>query len=99
MSPTPELYKQVSAKADGIEVELKRLGRWCEQPLPEDRFVNMGAFGSQTMTFEQWIQFVLIPRIRDIIATQADFPNESNLAPYAIRYFDGDLEAEHLHQL
>ena len=99
MSTTPEQYKQVSSKADEIEAELKRLGRWSAQPLPEDRFENMGAFGSQTMTFEQWIQFVLIVRIRDIIASKDEFPDESNLAPYAIRYFDGDPDADGLYQL
>ncbi|HRI78066.1 MAG TPA: YqcC family protein [Cyclobacteriaceae bacterium] len=97
--PAPELYKQVSAKAGEIEAELKRLGRWDSQPLPDDRFEDMGAFGSHTMTFEQWIQFVLIPRINGIIANHDEFPSESNLAPYAIRYFDGDPDAENIHQL
>jgi len=99
MRPIPELYKQVFAKAGEIEAELIRLGRWEAQPLPDDRFVNMGAFGSNTMAFEQWIQFILLPRIRDIIASNGEFPSESNLAPYAIRYFDGDPDAENLHQL
>jgi len=99
MGPTPELYRQVSAKAGHIEVELKKLGRWDAQSLPDDRFENMGAFGRNTMTFEQWIQFILLPRIRDIVASNGEFPSESNLAPYAIRYFDGDPDAENLHQL
>ena len=98
MHPSPELYKQVSAKAGEIEAELKKLGRWSAQPLPEDRFENMGAFGSQTMTFEQWIQFVLIPRIIEIITHKDEFPTESNLAPYAIRYFDGDRDADNLYE-
>ena len=51
------------------------------------------------MTFEQWIQFVLIPRIHAIVADQDDFPDGSMLGPYAIRVFDGDLEASKLHDL
>ncbi len=94
-----EIYQLVSTKAGEIEAELKRLGRWSQNTLPDEVFENMGAFGSNTMSFEQWIQFVLIPRIREIVEEQGDFPAESNLAPYAIRYFDGDSDAHPLWQM
>lgn len=93
------IYKHVFTKAIEIEAELKHLNRWGKEPLPPERFENMGAFGSNTMAFEQWIQFVLLPRIREIVETHGEFPDESSLAPYAIRYFDGDTEADHLHEL
>ena len=51
------------------------------------------------MRFEQWLQFILIPRIKSIIEERDEFPDGSMLAPYAIRYFDGDLDAGPLHDL
>lgn len=93
MAEAPIRYEKVAAAAARIRVELKRLGRWRDQPLPEEAFRDMGAFGSKTMTYEQWIQFVLLPNIDTIIAGQADLPEESNLAVYGIRYFDGDPDA------
>jgi len=54
----------------------------------------MGAFGENTMSFEQWMQFVLIPRLREIVRDRAEFPPASALAVYAVRAFDGDDEAE-----
>lgn len=93
------VYELVASKADEIEAELKRLGRWMENPLPDECFIEMGAFGSNTMGFEQWLQFVLIPRIREIIEEKSDFPAGSNLAPYGIRYFDGDINAEPLQDI
>lgn len=95
----PSLYTQALAKADEIEAELKRLRRWESQRPPEEKFDNMGAFGSNTMPFEQWLQFVLIPRIHDIVKDQEEFPPESNLATYCIRSFDGNTEAGSLHQI
>jgi uncharacterized protein YqcC (DUF446 family) len=92
-------YELVASKADEIEAELKRLGRWIVNPLPDEYLINMGAFGSNTMGFEQWLQFVLIPRIREIVKEKSDFPAGSNLAPYGIRYFDGDTNAERLQDL
>jgi uncharacterized protein YqcC (DUF446 family) len=93
------MYELVSSKADEIEAELKRLGRWMENPLPDECFINMGAFGSNTMSFEQWLQFVLIPRIREIVKEQSDFPAGSNLAPYGVRYFDGDTNVATLQDI
>jgi len=94
-----DFYTQVSNKATEIEAELKRLNRWSAEPLPPAKFENMGAFGSNTMTFEQWLQFILIPRIHAIVEEKGEFPNNSMLAPYAIRVFDGDPEAGKLHDL
>jgi uncharacterized protein YqcC (DUF446 family) len=91
-----DIYQLASAKADEIESELKRLSRWSQQPLPDEAFEDMGAFGSNTMSFEHWLQFVLIPRIREIVDDQGDFPVGSYVASYAMRYFDGDSQADTL---
>src|SRR5688572_4673308 len=92
-------YELVLIKASEIEAELKRLNRWSISPLPPDKFEDMGAFGGNTMSFEQWLQFVLIPRIQEIVDQKEDFPRESMLAPYAIRYFNGDMGVDDLQQL
>lgn len=91
-----ELYAYVSAKAKEIENELRRLNRWQADPLPDEKFTDMGAFGSNTMSFEQWLQFVLIPRIYEIIESNGTFPEESHLSTNAIRYFDGDDDSDSL---
>lgn len=96
MAPTPELYAQAGAMADRMEAELKRIGMWQQEPLPDEVFEDMGAFGYKTMAFEQWLQFILIPRVRDIIAAQDDFPEESEVGVYAVRAFDGYPDADAL---
>lgn len=94
-----DIYNLATNKASEIESELRRLNRWSADPLPSEKFKDMGAFGSNTMVFEQWLQFVLIPRIHAIAEEKGEFPNNSMLAPYAIRVFDGDPEAGNLHDL
>jgi uncharacterized protein YqcC (DUF446 family) len=92
-------YAAVEGKANEIEAELRALGRWSNEDLPHDCYENMGAFGSNTMAFEQWLQFILIPRIRQIIEAKDNFPSGSQLASYAIRVFNGDPESNKLHEL
>jgi uncharacterized protein YqcC (DUF446 family) len=98
-SPVPDLHMLIAAKAVEIEEELRWLNRWQSEPLPADKYENMGAFGSNTMAFEQWLQFVLIPRIQQIVNDRDNFPSGSMLATYAVRAFDGDHEAAHLQKL
>jgi uncharacterized protein YqcC (DUF446 family) len=51
------------------------------------------------MTFAQWLQFVFIPSVRNILGTKGDFPAYSMVGTQAIREFDGDERASRLVQL
>ncbi|MEK6780995.1 MAG: YqcC family protein [Bacteroidota bacterium] len=95
---TYDHHTLATTKANEIEAELKRLNRWSG-PLPPEKFEDMGAFGSNTMAFEQWLQFILLPRIHQIVEEKGEFPEGSALATYAIRAFDGDPEAGQLQDL
>ena len=95
----PDIHQQAETIANKIEEELRALGRWDKEPLPPDKYEGMGAFGSNTMAFVQWLQFILIPRIREIAQEKGDFPAGSMLAAYAVREFDGDPNSGQLHGL
>jgi uncharacterized protein YqcC (DUF446 family) len=99
MSLTEFQYREADRLANAIEEELKQIGRWSDEPLPMEAYENMGAFGGNTMAFEQWIQFILLERIRDIVTQQGDFPTQSSLGAYAVRVFDGDPQSTTLHRL
>jgi len=79
-----------------IEDELRRLAWWDDQPLPADRFVDMGPFGGRTMAFSQWLQFVFLPAASEAAAGRRDWPNSSDVGTYAVREFDGVTEADPL---
>ena len=89
-------WEEARKKADEIEACLRSINRWQAEPLPDHLFENMGPFGSSTMSFDQWIQFVLVPTIRDIVREQASFPPYSQVGVYAVRTLDGDTEAQPL---
>ncbi len=99
MAHNTDLYTRVSAVAQQIEAELKRLGGWQAEPLPREAFQNMGAFGSNTMSFPQWLQFVLLERVKEIVAEQGDFPAESQVGVYAMGEFEGAPDVIQLQNL
>ena len=92
-------YMAVERKIDEIEAEMRRIGMWQEEPLPPEMYNFTRAFGMDTMAGAQWLQFILIPRVRSIIAERGDFPNGSAVAVWASREFDGYPGADDLHTL
>jgi uncharacterized protein YqcC (DUF446 family) len=89
-------YDRASQYADRIEAELRGIGGWQPLPLPEEAYQSRSAFGGDTMSFYQWLQFVLVPRIRDIAASSGQFPSSSQVGAYAVRELDGVNEASGL---
>lgn len=92
------IYEEAGVKIREIEDELKRLGRWKKETPPKEKFQNMGPFGMKTMSVEEWIQFVLIPRVKEIIKQKEKFPL-SQFAVYATRNLDGDPDGARLLEL
>lgn len=90
------IYENCALQINKIELELKRLNVWSSEPIAEEKFNNMGAFGSKTMAFTEWLQFVLIPKVQAIIENKGLFPQKSNTATFAFREFDGWDEAKPL---
>jgi len=86
----------IASIAEALEAELRALGRWAAEPPPPAAFENMGAFGGNTMAFEQWIQFVLLERIRELVRTRGALPSGSQVGVYAVRALDGDYDADRL---
>ncbi|MBL8695160.1 MAG: YqcC family protein [Planctomycetes bacterium] len=90
------LAQRALEKIDAIEAELRRLGRWQATPLEPGAYEFKAAFGADTMTFSQWLQFILVPRVREIAAGGGEFPSRSAVGAYALRELDGDYAAADL---
>ena len=91
--------QRAGAIAQRLQTAMTVLGRWSEAALDPDRLVDMGAFGMNTLAPEEWIQFVLVPRLRDIATSDGDLPGSSNTAAWATRQFDGDPAADPIVEL
>jgi uncharacterized protein YqcC (DUF446 family) len=53
-----------------------------------------GAFGAPDLTFTQWLEHVLCPRLIAVAAGTEAPPAASNLSAKAVREFDGFDEAD-----
>ncbi|MBK6939046.1 MAG: YqcC family protein [Planctomycetes bacterium] len=94
--PAESRYDEARLRAQDIEDELRRLGRWGDARPADEAFESEAAFFADRMTFEAWLQWVLLPRVREICAQHGEFPPSSQLGPYAVRQFDGDTASGEL---
>lgn len=92
--PSPDdPYLAAHALADRLESSMRDNEIWPGAPPPGPIQIK-GAFGRENMAFEQWLAWVFLPRLRQIVAQRGDFPPGSQVAAYAVREFDGRPECQ-----
>ncbi len=89
-------HAQVAQMIDRIEAEMRAIGLWQTEALELSRYEFSQAFAMDTMSFSQWLQFVFIARVREIISAHGAFPAQSMVAAQAVRQYDGSPEASKL---
>jgi len=92
----PQQFHEVQTKFDSIVREMKNSGLWQDQPLAPEQYNFNRAFGMDTMAYSQWLQFIFIPRVAELLRTAGEFPSSSSVGAQAIREFDGCSEAQGL---
>ena len=77
----------ISSALMDIEAEMHRLNLWADQPLPVEAFTSEQPFCIDTMDFPQWLQFVFLPRMHDLLESSSPLPDTCQIAPMAEMYF------------
>lgn len=72
---------------DGIEALMGKLDLWqTHSPSPE-ALLSRQPFCMDTLSFSQWLQFMFLPRMREILEQQQAWPNSCEIKPMAEEYF------------
>lgn len=93
MSDSRDQIGQVADSLLRIEIELRRLGLWDEEPPPPEAFQSTQPFCIDTLEFTQWVQFVFVERMKVIIENDHPLPAVSGIAPMAEEHFRGRAES------
>lgn len=78
-SRAPELAEQLLL----IERELRALGAWQTLPPSPQALASREPFCVDTLTFEQWLQWVFLPRMKAILEAGAALPAASGILAMA----------------
>ena len=66
-----------------LEAELRKHDWWEEQAPPASTLASQQPFCVDQLAFEQWLQWVFLPRMKDIIETSRPLPTQSGIFVYA----------------
>jgi uncharacterized protein YqcC (DUF446 family) len=86
----------LATKLDQIEAEMRSIGMWSDVAPSAEKFQSRVAFYGDTMSFDQWLQFVFVPRVRDVLSGASPAPKSSSVGAQAVREFDGLDKANRL---
>ncbi len=97
MTSPEQARQQLQEALVMVERELRRVGLWQSEPPPAEAFENDKPFCVDTMTFPQWLQFVMMERLEQLLHKGASMPAYCDTAPMAEEYFKAEgIEARAL---
>ncbi|MFT4809406.1 MAG: hypothetical protein ACI9LX_002755 [Paraglaciecola sp.] len=90
-------HKEVEILIIKLEQSLREALLWSSfAPSVEDLQSKL-PFALDTMPFEQWLQFVFIPKMSEIVNTQGILPENMHLLPMAEQCFiTADKQSAHM---
>nr|WP_298147939.1 YqcC family protein [uncultured Pseudomonas sp.] len=83
-----------------IERELRVLGWWQVEPPSAQALASQEPFCVDSMAFEQWLQWIFLPRMKHMLESSAVLPSISGIQPMAEQvYGQGNAQARALIRL
>ena len=77
-----------------LETHMRSVGLWSNAHPAPSALMSTEPFCVDTLSFEQWLQFVMIPRFQHMIWQKTPLPNQCDIAPMAQEAFKNkQLEA------
>ena len=80
-------HNLIREKLSQIEAELKTLALWQATPPDAESLASQKPFCCDTLSFEQWLQFICLPRLGALLDAGATLPNKMALCPMAEESF------------
>lgn len=81
--PSNQRERALLAVVDGLEAELRRAQLWDPEPPSAEMLTSSQPFCIDTLALSQWLQWLLIPKMRSVLAGERPMPTRSAIYPLA----------------
>lgn len=78
---TDPLWSELADAVLDLERELRGLGLWAQHPPAAELLASQQPFCVDTLGFEQWLQWIFVPRMTAIIQHGRSLPGAFSIAP------------------
>ncbi|MGS2720284.1 YqcC family protein [Paraglaciecola aestuariivivens] len=79
----PRSYKEVEILLINLEQAMCEVNLWSSSAPAKSALTSTVPFAYDKMPFEQWLQFIFIPKMRGLIQNQQALPTQLALSPMA----------------
>ncbi|HZF29260.1 MAG TPA: YqcC family protein [Gammaproteobacteria bacterium] len=76
-------HRALSVIVDALEATLRRMRLWEQESPDAVRLASTQPFSCDTLRFHQWLQWLLIPRMRQVLDDGGALPTASAIHAYA----------------
>lgn len=91
------IAQQVSQVLAQINQEMIRLDLWQSILPPEEALQSSEPFCCDSLSFAQWLEFILLPKMNMLIASKLPLPGELLILPMAQESFKNiEIDTKHL---
>jgi len=80
-------YRKLADLLIDVERELRVMQLWELQSPSPQALASVEPFAVDKLSFSQWLQFIFLPRMCDLIESAASLPENSSIAPMAEEFF------------
>ena len=85
-----DIYSALASALVDLEQQLHINRLWASQAPSPEALASQQPFCIDTLSFEQWLQYVFLPRMRLLINERRELPRECAIAPMAEQAFAGE---------
>lgn len=84
--------KNVQQLLDDINQEMIRLDIWQSTQPSKEALASEEPFCCDTLSFSQWLEFVLLPKMTMLIDSNMALPNEFEILPMALESWKNEQQ-------
>jgi len=77
------LHQQTASIISLLSAELKKRNLWQEDKPDEQALLSPQPFCCDTLSFQQWLQFIFIPKMSEMLKNSLPLPTNIALCPMA----------------
>ncbi|KMT65297.1 YqcC family protein [Catenovulum maritimum] len=78
-----------------LESKLKQANLWASQAPSTEALASQQPFCIDTLKFEQWLQFIFLPKMQYLVAQKLELPKSLCLLPIAEQVYSS-TQTEHI---
>ena len=82
-----EVYKQLASLLENVDRQLRLMGLWQQQSPTAQALASTEPFAVDELSFNQWLQFIFLPRMQQMVSAESPLPDNCSIAPMAEEFF------------